>query len=72
MIKKESNKYQSAYCEDLHGEILSQYHKYRTENNLPVNFAMNAILLNDIIKLAKKELYFRKPEAELAGYKEGG
>ena len=58
----------SAFCEDLHGRIIDEFHLWRKEKNLPPDVTIDGILLGQIIARAKIKLYKERPDSKDAGY----
>jgi len=61
--------YEPAFCEDLHGKILNEFHLWRKEHNLKPDVLLDGIVLTQIIGRAKIKLYDQRPEAKNAGYR---
>lgn len=59
-----------AFCEQLHSYIIEEFHIYRKENNLPIDFVINGSILSNILVRAKKKLYSERPEAKKAGFED--
>jgi hypothetical protein len=59
--------YKAPYVEDLHLRLINEFHKYRKEQGLPIEFPIDGITFSEIVRRAKVSLYQDRPDAEISG-----
>ena len=59
--------YKASYVEEMHSLLIDEFHAYRNDNNLPVEFMIDGMMFAEIIVRAKAKLYANRPDAKQAG-----